>query len=76
MVNNQNASYSKLHVLLEQRLRCFHLMLEMIMTGSCKQCHSNHVVTPHEHHLQFRAAGIANMRDNRERFIESSIENS
>ena len=72
---NPGPSYN---VLLEQRLR--HFQLRPFDVGGDGDCFfravSHQLYGDPEHHLQVRAAGIAYMRDNPERFIESSTEMS
>ena len=68
---NPGPSYN---VLLEQRLR--HFQLRPFDVGGDGDCFfravSHQLYGDPEHHLQVRAAGIAYMRDNPERFIESN----
>ena len=64
------------NVLLEQRLR--HFQLRPFDVGGDGDCFfravSHQLYGDPEHHLRVRAAGIAYMRDNPERFIESNTE--
>ena len=70
---NPGPSYN---VLLEQRLR--HFQLKPFDVGGDGDCFfravSHQLYGDPEHHLQVRAAGIAYMRNNPERFIESNTE--
>ena len=70
---NPGPSYD---VLLEQRLR--HFQLRPFDAGGDGDCFfravSHQLYGDPEHHLRVRAAGIAYMRDNPERFIESNTE--
>ena len=72
---NPGPSYN---VLLEQRLR--HFQLRPFDVGGDGDCFfravSHQLYGDPEHHLQVRAAGIAYMRENPERFIESNTEMS
>ena len=72
---NPGPSYN---VLLEQRLRRFQLRpFDVGGDGDCFfRAVSHQLYGDPEHHLQVRAAGIAYMRDNPERFIESNTEMS
>ena len=69
---NPGASY----VLLEQTLRCFQLRPFYVSgDGDCFFRAAPHqLYGDPEHHLQVRAAGIAYIRHNPERFIESNTE--
>ena len=66
------------YVLLEQRLRRFQLRpFDVGGDGDCFfRAVSHQLYGDPEHHLQVRAVGIAYMRDNPERFIESNTEMS
>ena len=72
---NPGPSYN---IMLEQRLRCFQLRpFDVGGDGNCFfRAVSHQLYGDPEHHLQVRAAGIAYMRDNPERFIESNTEMS
>ena len=66
------------NVMLEQRLRCFQLRpFDVGGDGDCFfRAVSHQLYGDPEHHLEIIAAGIAYMRDNPERFIESNTETS
>ena len=72
---NPGPSYN---IMLEQRLRCFQLRpFDVGGDGDCFfRAVSHQLYGDPEHHLQVRAAGIAYMRENPERFIESNTEMS
>ena len=72
---NPGPSYN---AMLEQRLRRFQLRpFDVGGDGDCFfRAVSHQLYGDPEHHLQVRAAGIAYMRDNPERFIESNTETS
>ena len=77
-VQNSSLNTVSLNVLLQQRLRCFQLRpFDVGGDGDCFfRAVSHQLYANPERHLEVRAAGIAYMQDNPERFIESNMQNS
>ena len=60
--------------------RLYELGLQVIDVGGAGDCFfrsvSHQLYGNNSHHMQVRSAGVQNMRDPPERFVESSTENS
>ena len=75
-VQNNSPTRLSSNVVLQQRLRCFQLRpFDVGGDGDCFfRAVSHHLYADPERHFEVRMAGIAYMRDNPERFIESNTE--
>ena len=75
-VQNNSPTRLSSNVVLQQRLRCFQLRpFDVGGDGDCFfRAVSHQLYGNPERHFEVRAAGIAYMRDNPERFIESNTE--
>ena len=76
--NSNSLTRQPWNVVLEQRLRCFQLRpFDVGGDGDCFfRAVSHQLCGDPEQHFQIRAAGVAYIRDNPEKFIESNTENS